>query len=54
MDPYMDPDLGIELETTFYGLVMDARLTGTFQSVGTDADTVLQSGWWWARSRTGI
>lgn len=54
MDRYADPDLGIELETTFYGRVMDGRLTGSFESVGTDMDTTLQTGWWWAQPKTGL
>ncbi len=54
MDAYTDPDLGIELETTFYGHLRDGRLTGTYESVGVAVDTVLQSGWWWAQPKTAL
>ena len=54
MDRYADPELGVELETTFYGRLVDGRLDGTFESVGTTADTVLQSGSWWAQPKTAL
>ncbi len=54
MDRYADPELGVELETTFYGRLIDGRLTGTYESVGTAADTVVQSGRWWAQPKTAL
>ena len=54
MERYADPDLGIELETRFFGRILDGRLTGTYESVGVDADTILQSGWWWALPKTAL
>ncbi len=54
MDRYPDPELGVELETTFYGRLMDGRLAGSYESVGTNADTVVQSGWWWAQPKTAL
>ncbi|HEX8387034.1 MAG TPA: hypothetical protein VF576_12665, partial [Rubricoccaceae bacterium] len=54
MDPYADPELGVELETTFYGRLVDGRLTGSYEAVGVNTDTVLQSGWWWAQPKTAL
>ena len=54
MDPYADPELGIELETTFYGRLVNGRLAGSYESVGVNVDTVLQSGWWWAQPKTAL
>jgi hypothetical protein len=54
MDRYADPELGVELETTFYGRLVDGRLAGSYESVGVNTDTVLQSGWWWAQPKTAL
>ena len=54
MERYADPELGIELETRFVGQILDGRLTGTYESVGVDVDTVLQSGGWWAMPKTAL
>ena len=54
MDRYTDPELGIELETRFFGRLIGGRLVGSYEAVGVDVDTVLQSGWWWAQPKTAL
>jgi hypothetical protein len=49
MEPYTDPELGIELETWFYGRLVDGRLEGEYESGGTTVHTPPQAGRWWAQ-----